>query len=186
MNKNAKETIIELAAIAHSNMLRGLYLSGMGDKNDDTEVLTKGFLLIQTVANSVFIDDLNRAEPMLIASTEYFRRVADDVSNLHFKINEIIVFITDLLFIENANSLGIKYMFFNRMKEDMKDKFINLFGENAETINNLAEELAEKVYKDKSKKAMFNMALERCQPYIEKVNSILDEDKKIKIYGLMV
>ena len=77
-------------------------------------------------------------------------------------------------------------MFFNRMKEDMKDKFINLFGEKAETIDNLAEELAEKVYKNKSKKAMFNIALERCQPYIEKVNSILDENHKMNIYGFKV
>lgn len=186
MNKNTKETVIELAAIGHSNMLRGLYLSAMGDENDETEVLTRSFLLIQTVANSMFIDDLNRAEPMLIASTEYFRRIADDIRNLHFKISDIINFTTDLLFIENMNNLDIKYMFFNRMKEDIKDKYINLFGENSETIDNLARELAEKVYKNKSKKAMFNIALKRCQPYIEKVNSILDEDSKINIYGFEV
>lgn len=186
MNKNIKETVIELDAIRHSNMLRGLYLSAMGDENDDTEVLTRGFRLIQTVANSMFIDDLDRAEPMLIASTGYFRRVADNIENLHFKISDIINFTTDLLFIENMNSLDTKYLFFDRMNKDIKNKFINLFGEKAETIDNLAEELAEKVYKNKSKKEMFNIALERCQPYIKKVNTILDEDNKINIYGFKI
>lgn len=186
MNENIKETVIELAAIGYSNMFRGLYLSGMNDKNDETEILTRGFLLIQTVTNSMFIDDLNRVEPMLIASTEYFRGISGDIRNLHFRIGDIIAFTTNLLFIENMNSLDIKYMFFNRMKEDIKDKFINLFGEKAETIDNLAQELAEKVYKNKSKKAMFNIALKRCQPYIEKVNSILNEDDRINIYGFKI